>query len=130
MNVQIIKKNGRPEWAVIPYEEYERLRDAREDAEDTRVIEETLHALTDGSEELVPAALVDRLLDGDNPITVWREHRKISTAQLAKTCHVTPSAISQIEKRKRKPSIDLLRKIAAALNTTVDDLLEPDPAET
>ena len=25
MSVQIIKKNGRPEWAVIPYEEYQRL---------------------------------------------------------------------------------------------------------
>ena len=25
MSVQIIEKNGRPEWAVVPYEEYQRL---------------------------------------------------------------------------------------------------------
>jgi transcriptional regulator with XRE-family HTH domain len=25
MSVQIIEKNGKPEWAVLPYEEYQRL---------------------------------------------------------------------------------------------------------
>ena len=25
MSVQFIEKNGRPEWAVVPYEEYQRL---------------------------------------------------------------------------------------------------------
>ena len=39
MNVQIIERNGKPEWAVIPYEEYERIREALDDAEDIRAIE-------------------------------------------------------------------------------------------
>ncbi|HFE66755.1 MAG TPA: type II toxin-antitoxin system Phd/YefM family antitoxin [Chloroflexi bacterium] len=36
MNVQIIEKNGKPEWAVIPYSEYEKIQEALEDSEDKR----------------------------------------------------------------------------------------------
>lgn len=32
MNVQIIEKNGKPEWAVIPYSEYQKMRQTVEDA--------------------------------------------------------------------------------------------------
>ena len=124
MTVQIIEKEGRPEWAVIPYEDYLRLVEAQEDVVDAIAIERSLQLLADGSDELVPVQLVDRILDGDNPITVWREHRSHSIVELANKCGVTPSAISQIEKRKRQPSIGLLRKMAAALSVKVDDLLE------
>ena len=45
MNVQIIEKNGKPEWAVIPYAEYQKLQEAFEDAEDINDIEENLKAI-------------------------------------------------------------------------------------
>jgi DNA-binding XRE family transcriptional regulator len=125
MTAQIIEKNGRPEWAVIPYNEYLNLIEIQEDTVDTGTIEKTLRSLSDGTEELVPALMVNRILDGENPITVWREHRNYSIAKLAEVCSVTASAISQIEKRKRQPSIGLLRKIAAALKVGMDDLLDP-----
>lgn len=125
MTAQIIEKNGRPEWAVIPYQDYLNLIEIQEDTVDTSTIEKTLRSLSDGTEELVPAHMVDRILDGENPITVWREYRSYSTAELADMCSVTASAISQIERRKRQPSIGLLRKIAAALKVGIDDLLDP-----
>jgi pimeloyl-ACP methyl ester carboxylesterase len=34
LRVQIIRRKGKPEWAVIPYEEYERLRDTAARAAD------------------------------------------------------------------------------------------------
>jgi hypothetical protein len=45
MNVQVIEKGGKPEWAVIPYEEYERLLEAIEMAEDVRAYDEAKQAI-------------------------------------------------------------------------------------
>jgi PHD/YefM family antitoxin component YafN of YafNO toxin-antitoxin module len=51
MNIQIIEKNGKPEWAVIPFSEYEKLQEALEDAEDIKDIEKNLKAIQDGTEK-------------------------------------------------------------------------------
>ena len=48
MNVQIIEKNGKPEWVVIPYNEYIKIQELIEDIEDKRDIEEYLKALERG----------------------------------------------------------------------------------
>jgi hypothetical protein len=40
MNVQIIEKDGQPEWAIIPYAEYERLREDAEMLQDVRAYDE------------------------------------------------------------------------------------------
>ena len=45
MSVQIIEKNGKPEWAIIPFKEYQKLQEALEDAEDIRDIERSLKAI-------------------------------------------------------------------------------------
>jgi len=36
LNVQIIEKNSKPEWAVVPYEEYQRLVEEAEMLQDIR----------------------------------------------------------------------------------------------
>ena len=36
MSVQVIEKNGMPEWAVIPYKEYTRLIEETENLQDIR----------------------------------------------------------------------------------------------
>ena len=123
MKVQIIEKDGRPEWAVIPYSEYEKLVEAPEDAEDIRDIEEFHEGLQSGKEELVPSDIVDRLLDGENQVKVWREHRGLSADELAAACGITPEDLSQIEKDTANLSVETLKKIAAALNVDVDDLI-------
>lgn len=122
MKPQIIKKDGKPEYAVIPYDEYRRLVEAAEMLAEVRSFDAARQALATGEEELVPAEVVDRLLDGDNPVRVWREHRGLSAADLAKACGVTAAAISQIESGKRKSSVSLLKKIARALKVDLDTL--------
>ena len=55
---------------------------------------------------------------------------KWSQAQLAKESKITPASISQFVNGERMPSTPLLRKIAIALNISVDYLLtgeEPQP---
>ncbi len=73
--------------------------------------------------ETYPPELVERLVRGDNPIQVWREFRGMTAATPAAAAGVTSSAISQIEGGKRGLSVDLLKKLAAALQVDMDDLV-------
>ncbi len=123
MKVQVIERDGRPEWAVIPYGEYERLMEAAESMEDVREYDAVKKALGSCNEELVPSDVADRLLNGENPVRVWRKHRGLSVSGLAAVCGLTPAAVSQIENGKRSPSIEKLKAIAAALNVEVDDII-------
>lgn len=115
----IIERDGKPEYAVIEYSEYERLMAVAEDAADVAALE-ALDA--DESEEYLPDEMVGRLVAGENPIRVWREHRGMTGRALADAVDVQQSYISQIETGKREGSIDLHRRIAAALGITLDDL--------
>ena len=54
MSVQVIERDGKPEWAVIPYEEYERLVEEAEMLQDVRAYDEAKKAIADG-EELIPS---------------------------------------------------------------------------
>ena len=126
MKPQIIKKDGKPEYAVIPYEEYRRLMADAEMLADVKAFDSARKALAAGEEEVIPSEVVDRLLEGDNPIRVWREYRGLSAADLAKACGVTAAAISQIESGKRKSSVTLLQKIARTLNVDLEALVSTE----
>lgn len=58
-----------------------------------------------------------------------RKLHKITAAELAKLAGIKQPYLTQIEKGKRSPSLDVLQRIAKALNTTVSELLGevPDP---
>ena len=90
MKVQVIEKDGRPEWAVIPYGEYERLVEAAESLEDVRDYDAVKKAIGNGSEELVPSDVADQLLNGENPVRACRKHRGLSVSELAAACGLTP----------------------------------------
>lgn len=130
MKPQIIKRDGKPEYAVIPYREYRQLVEDAEMLANVKDFDAAQRALLAGGEELVPAQVVDRLLDGENPVRVWREHRGISAADLAKACGVTAAAISQIESGKRTSSVAVLKKIARQLNVDLDSLTAAEPEIT
>lgn len=131
MKPQIISKDGKPEYAVVPYNDYQKLLANAEMLVDLVAYDAAQRALASGEEELIPAAVVDRLLDGDNPIRVWRELRGLTSAQLAAACGVSAAAISQLEAGKRQPSVALLKKLAATLRVDLEQLLtgaEEDPS--
>src|SRR5688572_30177417 len=97
MSVQIIKKDGRPEWAVIPYEEYQRLREAADMLQDVRDYDEVKSALARGEEELIPSEVTYALLDGENPLRVWREYRGLTQQQVAEKAGISKPYLSQLE---------------------------------
>lgn len=52
-----------------------------------------------------------------------RERQELNQAQLAEKSGLTPAAISQIEAGERLPAFNTILALAAALDTTPDDLL-------
>lgn len=69
-----------------------------------------------------PIEVVDRLLAGDSPLRVWREHRGMTAAQLAAAADVTPAHISKLESGKGEPSVALLKKLAKVLAVQLEEL--------
>jgi ribosome-binding protein aMBF1 (putative translation factor) len=123
MSVQVIEKDGKPEWAVLPYEEYERLVEEAEMLQDVREYDEARKAVAAG-EELVPSEVTYAILDGGNPVRVWREYRGMSRKQLAEASGLTVAYLSQIEAGKSKGSPEELATIAKELGLSLDDIMD------
>jgi ribosome-binding protein aMBF1 (putative translation factor) len=121
MSVQVIEKDGKPEWAVLPYEEYERLVEEAEMLQDVRAYDEAKKAVA-AEEELVPSEVTYAILDGGNPVRVWREHRGMSRKQLAEASGLSAPYLSRIESGKAKPSPETLAAIARELGLEPDDI--------
>lgn len=121
MNV-IFKTPSGDEMVIIPRAEYETLLDAAEMNEDIAAFDRFHQRLAAGEEELIPAEFVNRLIEGEHAVRVWREYRGLTIKQLAETAGLAPAYISQIEAGKREGTIETLRKIAQALTVTLDDL--------
>lgn len=73
-------------------------------------------------QETVPHELVGRLLAGEHPVKVWREHRGHSLRGLAERAGIAASYLSQIENGNRKGTVATLKKLATALQVELDDL--------
>ena len=123
MSAQIIEKNGQPEWAVVPYEEYQRLVAEAEMLQDVRDYDEVKLAMANGEEELIPGEVTYALLDGENPIRVWRQYRGFTQQQVADKARISKPYLSQIESGQRKGTTEVLAAIARALNVSLDDVV-------
>lgn len=111
------------EMVTIPRAEYERLLEAAEDLADIAAVERIKADIVAGREELIPSELVDRMLNGETPLRVYRDYRGLTQAALAKASGVNRVQIADIEARRSKGSIDTIRKLADALKVTIDDLV-------
>jgi DNA-binding XRE family transcriptional regulator/PHD/YefM family antitoxin component YafN of YafNO toxin-antitoxin module len=118
----ITTPNG-DQMAVIPLTEYERLVEAAEDLADVRTYDEAMRRLASGEDELVPADTVNRILDGENALRVWREYRGLTVKQLADKAGVSAPFVSQIETGQREGSVETMRKLAGVLNISLDELV-------
>ena len=126
MNVQIIERDGNPEWAVIPYKEYMRLVAEAEMLQDVQAYDAALQAVAEGAEELIPAQIVYAIFDGEHPIRVWREYRQLTQQQLAAAAGISTPYLSQLESGKRAGKTEVLAAIAQALNVTLEDIVKTD----
>jgi DNA-binding XRE family transcriptional regulator len=104
---------------ILPLADYERLLDQADIAKATKVAAD----IAAGRDELVPAEIVNRILDGENKVRVWRAHRGLSARDLAKATGLSAPYISEIESGKKEGSLSAMRKIAEALKVDLDDLV-------
>jgi len=118
--IQIIRKDGEPEYAVLPYREYERLRDVAEMAEDVASYDRA-KASTDA--ECVPGEVVRRLIDGENPVKVWREHRGLEQTELAEWLDISKDSLSRIEAGAKEGTLDFYRELSRVLDVSLDELM-------
>jgi DNA-binding XRE family transcriptional regulator len=110
------EKGEPPELVAMALEDYQRLVDQAENNAAVAAYERTRE------EESVPAEVTDRLLAGENPIRVWREHRGMSLEQLAAAIGKHKGFLSEIESGKKTGSVETLRAIAEALRVDLDEI--------
>lgn len=123
MGAQIITTDGGERLVIIPEAEFNAMREAIEDREDIDAVHAFHAKLAAGEEELVPADVANRIIDGENKVRVWREYRGLTARDLAAKAEISGGYLSQIETGAREGSLDAIKRIAAALAVTMDDLV-------
>jgi DNA-binding Xre family transcriptional regulator len=108
---------------VMPRALYEKLLSYAETAQDVTAYDKAKARLASGEDELVPASIANRLLDGENKVRVWREHRAMPAWQLAKQANISASYLSDIQNGKKAGSVAAIKAIAAVLEVDLGDLL-------
>ena len=117
--VQIIEHNGKPAFAVVPINLWERVRENLDDADAVAAYDRAV-AQDDGV--TIPAAVMRAELDGRHPVCAWREHRGLTLQALANAAGVSKPHVSQIEGGKRAGTAATLKKLAKVLRVPLDAL--------
>lgn len=120
--VQILEKDGRPAFAVVPIEVWERVRELIEDAEDAAAFDAAVAA--DNGFRIPLSVVKAEFAQQMHPVRAWREHRRLSQDRLARRAGLSKAYLSQIESGKRRGSTATMRKLADALDVPVGVLLE------
>jgi DNA-binding XRE family transcriptional regulator len=117
MRAKLIVTPGGEELAILPAEEYEDMRDA------------LAHATADyraGRDEALTLEEVDALLAAPTPLAFWRAKRGLTQAALANVARTTQPHIADLESGRHGGSLEVMARIARALNIPVDSLVAAD----
>jgi len=114
---EIIQRKGK-RFAVVPLKAFEQLVQDAEMLDDIRAYDSAKRR----EEENFPAEVADRILDGENPIRMFREYRGMTQEALAKAAHIARPYVAELESGKKKGSVSVLRAIASVLKVELDDI--------
>ena len=118
--ISIVTENGQ-KFAKVPLADY-------------RAMEETIEATSDATailsasrdpKDYIPLEIAKCVLDGENPVKAWREHRGLTQSALAASAGIARAYLSQLETGKRDMSVSTLQHLAEVLNTDISFLLVP-----
>ena len=96
----------------------------KEDLQDILDYDAAVLAIERGEDELIPAEVVYAILDGENPIKVWREYRGLTQQQLADKAGISKPYLSQIETGKRTGTTEILSAIVKSLDVSLEEVIE------
>jgi ribosome-binding protein aMBF1 (putative translation factor) len=103
--------------------EYNALRNMMEDIQDSLTVLAAQRRGNPGKDSW-PSALVDRMLKGESLVRLWREHRGLTLARLSAATGVAKGYISEVESGKKPGSMAFFKKMAKALDVSLDDLTD------
>jgi DNA-binding XRE family transcriptional regulator len=107
---------------VIPVEDLQRLLDDAEMLADVQAYDAAKARLECGDDEIIPFEITERRVAGENTVKIWREHRGLTQQELAKTSGVSREMIGAIESGHKRGGILTLKKLATALQVSLDNL--------
>jgi antitoxin component HigA of HigAB toxin-antitoxin module len=119
--IQYIEKRGKPQYAIVPIDIWEEIKERAEMADDL-VAYQQAKANDDGFR--IPGAVVFAELDGIHAVNAWRTERGLTLDALAEKSGLSKAYLSQIESRKRAGTTKTMRAIAKALNVPLDVLVD------
>ncbi|RJP59892.1 MAG: helix-turn-helix domain-containing protein [Deltaproteobacteria bacterium] len=102
-NIQYIEQDGKPVFAVIPYDEYIKLLPS----EDVTIPHEVVGLV---------------IKKGMNLVKAWRTYLGITQSEIAKKAGITQAALSQMENTENTLRTATLEKLAKAMGLSVDQL--------
>jgi len=73
--------------------------------------------------DYLPMAQVARMLAGESPVKVWREHRGTTQRALAAAAEVSVTYLNEIEAGKKPGSAPARARLAKVMAVSVEDLL-------
>jgi DNA-binding XRE family transcriptional regulator len=105
INFQTILKNGKPEYVVIPYQQF------------IKIFPKHLQ------EDTVPHAVISLMVDKNiSRVRAWREYLQLTQEEVAVRLGVSQAALSQMEAPNTKLRKITLTKLAKALGITINQL--------
>jgi hypothetical protein len=84
--IQYLEIDGKPAFAVVPIEAWQRILAAAEDVEDVEDVEDAAacaEAVASDDGFTIPPAVLTAELDGAHPVRAWREHKGLPLQALA-----------------------------------------------
>ena len=121
MRIEKITRGGK-EFAVIAANELQSLIDRAHMLADVAAYDVAKARLERGEDEIIPFEIVERRLAGESTVKIWREYRGLTQEKLAKASRVSRPMIAAIEARRKQGGISTLKKLAAALHVSLDQL--------
>ena len=122
MRIEKVIRKGR-EFALVPVEHLQKLMDDAEMLADVRAYDAAKSRLDRGDDEVIPFEMAERRLAGESPVRVWRDHRALTQAELAKVSKVSRTMIAAIEAGHKTGGIATLKRLAAALRVDLENLV-------
>lgn len=123
MGEQVITTPSGERLVILPEAEFLAMRDALDSREDVEAVRSFEKKLASGDEELVPKEVIDRILNGENKVRVWRSYRGMTSRDLASATGLSAPFISEIETGKKDGSVSAIKKIAVVLGVDLDDIV-------
>ncbi len=110
-----------PDEVVLPFGDFETMRDALEDQLDLAEARAIMARLK--PEELIPIEVIEAELKGASALRAWRKARGLTLVELAERAGLSQPYLSELERGHKGASSSTLKKLAEALGTVPGNLI-------